>query len=83
MRAVQDFFGGLETFIGTPSTDVRNAMEREHISEEPFSSHNVSNTSLRAEWLYVTTMEVGERADRQQDFTLQRPGWRLSNFVQH
>ena len=28
------------------------------MSDEPFSSHNVRATSLRQEWLYVTTMEV-------------------------
>ena len=35
------------------------------------------------EWLYVTTMEVGERDDRSGDFTRERPGWRLQNFVNH
>ena len=48
-HSLEDFFGGLERYIGPPSTDVRNAMSREHASDAPFDSHNVRSTSLRQE----------------------------------
>ena len=67
--------------VGTPSPDIHNAMEREHHSTESFDSHNVKATNPRREFLYVTTMEVGELPDRHRDATPTRRGWRIDDFV--
>ena len=80
--SLETFFGGLELYIGTPSPDILNSMEREHSSTEPFNSHNVFGTSPRDEWLYVVTAEVGTRKDRMQDATPQRFLWHLDDFWQ-
>ena len=82
-RKVDAFYAGLEGYVGTPSPDIFNAMEREHKSEAKFSSHNVRNTSPRQEFLYVTRMEVGQLADRKADASAGRFGWQLDDFVQH
>ena len=80
-RGLEAYFGGLERYVGSPSPDILQAMERDHTSTEKFSSHNVFNTSPRDEFDYVVTMEVGERADRRADATPERYAWRLENFV--
>ena len=78
---IQLYYQGLEHFIGSPQPDVMGAMDREHSSAEPFSSHNVFETTPRAEWLYITAMEVGAIESRAQDATPGRIGWRLADFV--
>ena len=82
-KAVDAHFGGLEQFVGTPSPDIYSAMEREHNSDAPFSSHNVRNTHPRREFLYVAHMEVGSLPDRKADAAGARYGWQLDDFVQH
>lgn len=82
-RGLEDYYGGLEAFVGTPSPDIANAIEREHGSVEPFSSHNVFNTTPRREYLYVARMEVGSLPDRKLDATSSRIGWQLDDFAQH
>ena len=74
------YYEGLEHFIGTPQPDLMGAMAREHTSTSLFSSHNVFDTSPRAEWAYVTTMAVGAVGSREQDATPSRVGWRLADF---
>ena len=75
--------GSLEQFVGTPSIDIDNAIEREHASEQVFSSQNVQNTTPKREYLYVTRMEVGTLLDRRLDAGASRSGWQLEDFEQH
>lgn len=78
---IQLYYEGLEHFIGSPQPDLMGTMDREHSSTEAFNSHNVCQTTPRAEWLYVTTMEVGAIASREQDAAAGRVGWRISDFA--
>lgn len=82
-KGLEAYYGGLEAYVGTPSPDIANAIEREHGSEKVFSSHNVVNTTPRREWLYVAVMEVGTLPDRKQDATSLRTGWQLNDFFEH
>lgn len=59
----EDFYGGLEAFIGSPSPDIFIGMEREHRSDDKFDSVHVMQTTPRLEWQYVVESEVGEEAN--------------------
>jgi len=64
--SVKDFFAGLEGLIGSPSSDVMTAMERDHASTKPFDAYNgdkMRTTTPRAEWDYVVEKAVGEQVD--------------------
>jgi len=64
--SVKDFFAGLEGMLGSPSSDVMTAMERDHASTKPFDANNagkVRTTTPRAEWVYVKQKAVGEKVD--------------------
>ena len=79
---VSRFFGGLEGLIGSPSADILSAMEREHASDEPFSSHNVHDTTPRREFEYVMSGRAGEIEGREAEATHHgKDGWRLRDFV--
>jgi len=61
--SVQEFFAGLEGLVGSPSSDVMAAMERDHESDEPFEAWNANQprvTTPRAEWIYVAKGRAGE-----------------------
>ena len=64
---IEQFFGGLEGLIGTPSPEVMNSMRLEHASDEPFESWNADvkrRTTPRAEWSYVVDCTAGETTSR-------------------
>ena len=79
---VSRFFAGLEGLIGSPSADILRGMEREHASDEPFSSHNVYDTTPRLEFDYVMSGRAGEIVGREAEATDHgKDGWRLRDFV--
>ena len=64
---MEQFFGGLEGLVGTPSHDVMNEMRREHASDEQFEAWNADvkrKTTPRAEWSYVVDCAAGETTSR-------------------
>ena len=92
LHTTQDYFDGLEQYVGTPSPDIWNAIEREHNDETKFSSHNVKDTSPKYEFDYAAKGECGNRPNgfvgdfnRKQDLGPKevRYGWGLDDFCMH
>ncbi len=80
---VEQFYAGLEGYLGPPSVDVLHAMSHEHSSKLPFSSHNVRNTTPELEWSYVVKSQVGEGVEGREADAEGRSNWRLADFVRH
>ena len=80
---VEQFFGGLEGLVGTPSPDFLPTMVTEHASDQPFDAWNAGekrSTTPNREWLYIAEGRSGEApfSDRDKGHPV---GWRLVDFV--
>jgi hypothetical protein len=87
---MKTFDGGLEAYIGTPSPNVEETMEHEHVrgewSQEQFGLWNGYKTTAAKEWAYVDSEEgLPEASDKSvNDGRVRekgRNGWKLAGFM--